>query len=421
MEIGPFIKLNRIEQGMTQEDLADGIVSMSYLSKIENQRTTASAEVMSLLCTRLGVELDNERNITINDKCKEWYKLLFEFNDHDKIVSAYNEIQELINQTHSNSSALFEIYKVRYFIVLGKIDLALEQINKLKEISSTFDNSHQFYWYKFRGNYNSMNGDFNQAMRMYKLAEEKIVNTDLDEEDKADLKYTIAVTHSKLRNTLEAIDYAEAALHTFMRKYNFIRCAECHIILGISYRRIRMYDKSIKNHNLAKHLGELNNNKQIIQLANQNLGYVHSTKGNKEGAIYNYNEVVKDPEVDLIARLAAATSLIKEYYMIDHFDKAREMIDKGFYLLADKKDNDLYKLYYYIIYTYHYALEADHAKFEFLVIDEFIPFLKKHKDYGNLVVYNSMLGNHYEKIKRYKNAAYYYQQTNLAYENLTTI
>src|SRR5690625_7564467 len=107
--------------------------------------------------------------------------------------------------------------------------------------------------------------------------------------------------------------------------------------------------------------------------------------------------------------------------MIDQLDKARKMNDKGFYLLADKEANDLYKLYYYIIYTYHYALEADHVKFEILVIDEYIPFLKKHKDYGNLVVYNSMLGNHYEKIKHYNNAAYYYQQKNLAYQNLTTI
>src|SRR5690625_8052666 len=107
--------------------------------------------------------------------------------------------------------------------------------------------------------------------------------------------------------------------------------------------------------------------------------------------------------------------------MIDHFDKVREMIDKGFYLLADKEDNELYKLYYYIIYTYHYALEADDEKFEFLVIDEFIPFLKKHKDYGNFVVYNSLFGTHYEQIKRYKDTANYYQQTTLAYENVTTI
>src|SRR5690625_7147647 len=108
-----------------------------------------------------------------------------------------------------------------------------------------------------------------------------------------------------------------------------------------------MYDKSIKNYNLAKHLGELNNNKQIIQLANQNLGYVHSTKGNKEGAIYNYNEVVKDPEVDLTARVAAAKSLIKEYYMIDHFDKVSEWIYYGFDLMEDTEVSELYNIYFY--------------------------------------------------------------------------
>src|SRR5690625_3220775 len=120
MEIGPFIKLNRIEQGMTQEDLADGIVSMSYLFKIENQRTTASAEVTSLLCTRLGVELDNDRNVTINDKCKEWYKLLFEFNELEKIFSAYNDINELINKTHSISTKLFEFYIVIIIYIFCK-------------------------------------------------------------------------------------------------------------------------------------------------------------------------------------------------------------------------------------------------------------------------------------------------------------
>src|SRR5690625_6349403 len=89
----------------------------------------------------------------------------------------------------------------------------------------------------------------------------------LTEEDVADLQYTIAVTHSKLRNTLEAIEYADKALQTFMKRYYFIRCAECHIILGISYRRIRMYDKAIENYRLAKHLGKLNNNNQVIKLA----------------------------------------------------------------------------------------------------------------------------------------------------------
>src|SRR5690625_153184 len=167
MEIGSFIKLHRIEQEMTQEELAQGIVSMSYLSKIENQRTEASPEVIHLLCTRLGVELDNQKDATIKEKCEEWYTMLFEVNDREKIIATYKEIKELMASTHSDNLVMFEIHTVRLYLVLGKMTKALAQINKLNEISSTFDSLHKFYWYKFKGNYKSVSSnDFDQAIRM---------------------------------------------------------------------------------------------------------------------------------------------------------------------------------------------------------------------------------------------------------------
>src|SRR5699024_2314434 len=168
---------------------------------------------------------------------------------------------------------------------LGEFDNALEQINDLNEISNTFDNLHLYYWYKFKGNYNSLSGDYNQAIRMYELAEEKIKQVNLKNEETADLYYIIAVTHSKIRNTLESIDYAEQSIEIFQVEYNFIRCAKCHIVLGIAYRRLKMYDNAIKNYNLAKHLSGLERNNQIIQLTNVNLGYLHSSKGDSRSAI----------------------------------------------------------------------------------------------------------------------------------------
>src|SRR5699024_9988013 len=128
--------------------------------------------------------------------------------------------------------------------------------------------------------------------QMYKLAEEKINKIELEEIEEADLIYAIAVTHSKLINTLEAIDYAKKALDIFMKEYNFIRCAQCHIILGISYRRIKMYDNAIKNYNLALHLGKLDKNKNIILLTHQNLGHLYFTKGDSEKAIKHFQEVL---------------------------------------------------------------------------------------------------------------------------------
>ncbi|MFZ3577821.1 helix-turn-helix domain-containing protein [Virgibacillus sp. DJP39] len=421
METGPFIKLQRIKQGMTQEDLAEGIVSMSYLSKIENQKTEASSEVISLLCTRLGIQRDDDKEVTIKEKCQEWYDLLFETNDRKVITEKYEELESLLKNIHSDNLILFEIHRVRFYLVLGKFDLALEQINKLNEISNTFDNLHQFYWYKFKGNYNSSHSEFAQAMRMYKLSEEKLNQLSMDDEYVADLQYTIAITHSKLRNTLEAIEYANKAIEVFRVKYNFFRCAQCHILLGISHRRISVYDKAVKNFNLALHLAKLSKNNQLIQLTNQNLGSLYSSKGESKEAIKYFTAIIDDEELHLIERLAAITSLLAEQYNIYNFEEAKRMVQYGSELLKQFEKVDEYKTFTYILNTYQYSLNNDYKNFEDILIQEFIPFLKKHKDYVNLVIYAKMLGDHYEKLHIYKEATKYFKLANYAYEQLTIL
>lgn len=421
METGPFIKLQRIKQIMTQEELAEGIVSKSYLSKIENQKTEASPEVIGLLCTRLGVQRDDNKEITIKEKCQEWYDLLFETNDKKVITEKYEELEDLLNHIQSDDLILFEIHRVRYYLVLGEVEMALEQINKLNEASNTFNSLHQFYWYKFKGNYSSSNGEFDQAMRMYNLSEEKLNQLTLDEAYVGDLQYTIAVTHSKLRNTLEAIDYAKKALDIFQLNYNFVRCAQCHILLGISHRRISVYDNAIKNYNLALHLAKLTKNKQLIQLTNQNLGVLYSTKGETKEAIKFFTAIVEDEEVYKGERLAAVASLVAEQYNLYNVDIAKEYIEKGYNLIKQFKNFEECRMYYYVIKSYDYEISNKHAEFEELIIQDFIPFLKKHKDYANLVRYAKMLGNHYEKLHIYKEAAKYFKFANHAYEQLTIL
>src|SRR5699024_11309844 len=83
MEIGALIKMTRINKGMTQEELAEGIASMSYLSKIENEHATASSEVINMLCTRLGIQLDKRNDETIDETLQTWYGMLFEGTDKE--------------------------------------------------------------------------------------------------------------------------------------------------------------------------------------------------------------------------------------------------------------------------------------------------------------------------------------------------
>ncbi|MFD1168697.1 helix-turn-helix domain-containing protein [Oceanobacillus caeni] len=420
IEIGSFIKLQRTKKGMTLGELADGIVSVSYLSKIENLKTQASPEIIQLLCNKLGINVDKSKEPMIRRKCDQWFSMLFEVNDKEDIIATYKELQELMDTNISDSLLLFELHKIRYYLLIGETSKAYNKINELTEMSDDFDDIHKFYWCKYRGNYYSIIEDNSIALDMYNKAETLFKFLNLEEHEVADVYYLLAVTHSKLRNTLESIDYANQALEVYMKQYDFVRCAQCHNILGISYRRIRMYDKAIKNYNLALHLGKLNNNKAIIQLTNQNLGHLYSVKGDSEEAIKHYLEVLNDEQVLPTNRLTTLASSVSEYYQAGRYEEAKETIHAAFELMNELKD-ETHRLCHYTIHIYHYLLTEEWDKFENVMVNELLPYLRKTKDYANIIIFSSLLADFFEKRQRYKDAAKYYKVVNFAYRQIANI
>lgn len=420
IEIGSFIKLQRTKKGMTLGELADGIVSVSYLSKIENLKTQASPEIIQLLCNKLGINVDKSKEPIIKEKCDQWFSMLFEVNDKEDIIATYKELQELMDTNISDYILLFEIHKIRYYLLIGETSQAYNKMEELNEMSDDFDNIHKFYWFKYRGNYYSVKEDYSNALEMYNQAETLFKFTNLEEHEIADVYYLLAVTHSKLRNTLESIDFANKALEVYMKQYNFVRCAQCHNILGISYRRIRMYEKAIKNYNLALHLGELNNNKAIIQLTNQNLGHLYSVKGDSEEAIKHYLEVLNDSEVSPSSRLTTLASSVSEYYQAGRYEEAKETIHVALELMNELKD-ETHTLCHYTIHIYHYLLNEEWDKFENVMVNELLPYLRKTKDYVNIIIFSSLLADFFEKRQRYKDAAKYYKVVNFAYRQIANI
>ncbi len=77
MNIGEKLYYYRNKIGLTQEQLAHGICSVSYLSKIENNKCDASPEVLELLVGKLGIPLEEESQeklAEINRLLEEWFE-----------------------------------------------------------------------------------------------------------------------------------------------------------------------------------------------------------------------------------------------------------------------------------------------------------------------------------------------------------
>jgi ribosome-binding protein aMBF1 (putative translation factor) len=58
---GRLIKYHRQQQGLKQDDVAVGICTTSYLSRIENGVVIAEKTVYEMLLARLGIDLVHEK------------------------------------------------------------------------------------------------------------------------------------------------------------------------------------------------------------------------------------------------------------------------------------------------------------------------------------------------------------------------
>lgn len=419
--IGTYIKIQRTKQKMTLGELSEGIVSLSYLSKIENQKTEPNEDIIKKLCDRLCITTDQSQDEKIGELCRNWYEILDESSSEQEMEAAYRDIQVMMDKNYSNHLIMFEIHKIKYFLLIDRKDLASNKIKQLKEAVNTFSIEEQYYWYLYNGRYSFLVKNYYHSMYLYKRAEKITESYRLNEKIEADLKYFISMTYSKLRNSLEAIEYASEALEMYMKQYSFLRCARAHNVLGICYCHIKLYDKAIKNFKLGLQLAETINNKIVIQTIHQNLGYLYASKGDSTKAIEYYKKVLNNSDVTAHIKVEVAALLVREYYHSNYYDEAEEYIDYGLSKFYDLKDKQPYIVYKYILRSYSYLLEERFNYFEQLLINDLLPLLKQQKDYGNYILYSELLAKHYESNSNYKDATQYYREASQMYKHIAQL
>ena len=296
---GEIIKINRIKEGLTQAELAQGIISVSYLSKIENNQIKPNREIYELLCQRLGISTEH----LLNDKHKRnlieayynWFNLLIEENERTAIINEYNKLKNYEeNIVDEEIKILWEIHLIRYYCKLYDINAASDSVIKLNSISRSFNDKQQYYWNKFRGNLQSLMLNYEKACEYYEQAKKLSHVININEREKADLLYSLGVTYSSLWKPTQSIFNIEEALLIYQNNYKLKRCIQCHITLGISYRRINDIEKAIMHYDKAIHLSDKIMENELKALAYMNKGHLFSTIGKSQNAIDLYmNSLVR--------------------------------------------------------------------------------------------------------------------------------
>lgn len=408
IDIGYRIKYYRKSKNMTQRELSRGIISISYLSKIENGAAAPPVEVLEFLLNRLEVNLDLEPNQINEETCNEWFLSLFN-KELEKSLSLYKQIKDkkkYISDVHLLN--LLTIHKIRYFLIHKEINKASVTIEKLRKMESKFSNSAKYYWLKFQAYYHFSNSVYSKALEYYLKAKKyEKHSTYLIDEEKYDLHYMTALSASYLKKTYIVYKHGNKALTYYQRRLHLKEAAQCHTLLGIAGVGTKDYEDALENFKLAQKIAKTINNNSLLGTSLQNIGNLYSITNKSNEAINYYKKSYKLRDRNS-KKIIPINSLMKEYYKNGDFKNAKIWLQAGLDIITTL---DSVSKYTYEVQVYDQLINGMKPNaFEKLLLNDVLPYLTAKDLHKEKTPYLEILAKYYFDQRKYKRSAIYYQE-----------
>ncbi len=393
MKIGDRLRFFRIQQNKTQDELASGVISISYLSKIENNQSLPSLEVVDRLCERLGIRFLDEEEPLLLEELKDWYKLIIS-GEKEEVENLYPKIKDQMDRSRDSTSLVyFMLFELRYFLQIRRIEEAKKSLEKLHEIADIFTEELNFYLYKFNGLFDYINEKYNDAYICYKKAESILLRSVFEKWEEADLYYSLGLTTSQLWKVTLCINYTNQALAIYQTHYNYKRSAECQILLGISYRRSDELIKAEESYLLADKIANTLNNSNLKGFIHHNLGYLYSIQGKTELGIKHYEKSIAFHEdVNYKQTFPTIHAIIKEFYHKKDYKYGMKWVNEGLDKLTGSEDTIEY---FYHFTTYKYLMTESTIEFEGFLKELVIPYFEKQNNYKYVADYSDVLARYF--------------------------
>ncbi|WP_077617365.1 helix-turn-helix transcriptional regulator [Bacillus sinesaloumensis] len=406
MEIGSRIRFFRIQNNMTQEELAQEIISISYLSKIENNQTSASIEVLELLCERLGIKLIESEEYTQLKELHDWYHLMVA-RKREPVLEFY-ESYECKNTNDSRVAIFFVLFELRHFIFTNQLDKAEDQIKKIDLYRDIFEVRMNYFYEKFVGQFYYLKSQFSVAMEHFKAAEGILTSSvHFESWETADLYYYIGLNNNRMGKLALSIVNIQKALAIYQSLYDLKRSAECQILLGICYEKIDEFQMAEENYLLATKVAEGINDSSLLGLIFHNQGVLYSKIGKSEEAIEHFLNSLKHKADDMvIGRLRSIHGLIDEYYKSGEYKKCQKWLETGLALVENHQGYPEFRIHF----TYYDYLLNKLEDLQRFIEKDALPYFEGNEHHLQVAYYAEELGKIYQENHKYKLASYYFSK-----------
>lgn len=410
--VGKTIKWYRNDQGMIQEQLAEGICSPTYISQLENDLIPTNKEILQKICQRLGINENKvlcEVDFTLLKKIKDWLKHIHEF-DVTNAKDYYNEIEKKINEdTHFDIEYLYELALFGYLLITDQLKSLDQLFNKISKYSELYIESDIYSYYKFVGIYFKRKGKFIDSLKHLKRAE-KIIGEGEDPE----LCLALAIVYSNINMILISNRYARQAFKKFHDKLYYNRILECQIVLNINYSLARDFDSIDSQLERLIEMEDDNITEKTRANIIYHIGIVNIMKKNYNQAI-KYLLKVRKLNINQADYLSARYALVHLYLETGETHLLKNEIEEALQI-AKEFNQERFIIKFNV---FKFSLADNREKLVNYLKEVAIPFFEESGEILELKRDYELMGNTLYDLKRYKSAAEYYRLLNLKHIKLT--
>ncbi|MGE7917630.1 helix-turn-helix domain-containing protein [Viridibacillus sp. NPDC093762] len=414
MQIGHIIKSERIKKGFKQSYLANGICTPSYLSKIENNQTIPSHEILEMIKNKLDISFlnleteEDEIEVSLRRELFDIYKNITFGRELDYIKAMQKELVEMRFKYVKK-----DIY-YDYNLVLLRILLSLNTdyndikncMDQLLHDESDLNITQYYLLKKLQGIYHYNSKNSKESIMHFDEAAHVFSKTSYPEWEKADLNYMRALANLSGNRGFDAIKYSEEAFSYFRDKLFFTRAIESLCITGIAYKKLQQSIDALDIYNKALEMALKFHLDRYENVLYQNIGSLYSAIGELDKALEYFFKSLKKKETKE-EKLLSIFSIIQVYSKKKDIKRMLNWIDKG--VESTSNENTL------IAYLYHFKLYEEffcnHEKINMFFIKEAINFFEEKKDYRHAYKYTIKFADILKRNKKYKESSIYYEKS----------
>lgn len=414
--VGKKLYYIRKLKGLTQTELARGICSISYLSKIENGHEIPSQDIVMQLCQRLGVtinELDSSAELRdFENELLIWYHAV---NSRDKEAAKqhYIKLNEHVSLIqHPKATLKYKIFLVNYLLLMRDIQEAKKVLNELQLVRDKLDEELEYYYLFFSGLFAYYVENYYESLQLCMQAE---IVKNREKIDDNEVYYHIALVNMHLHRTFQSIKYAEKALQWYTKKSHYIQLIDSQIILGINLTRMHDFSQADKHLKSALNIAKKLNSHDLMNVSYHNLGYLSYQKKQFDEAINYFKKSLQLCDQQYYDhQIKTFYNLARTYCEMDNYVETIKYVDLGS-KLAEKHNIKEFILHFKYLNLF---INAEHSKIEPLLKNEVIPYFEKKKSWNYVIMYAEKLADYYVEQKKYKYSSHYYSLVNVARQKM---